>query len=317
MSAPSQSWAASRGSEPALNVMIAVSAIVHLVALGVVLALPRGFFMRTPAPVVAYTVKIVDPNALGGRLTKGELKPEQETSGVAAPAPKQEAKVEPPKVEPPPKEAKVEEPPPPPPPKEVKKPEPEPEKPAEKVVKLPDLPKKPEKPESQPKASVKPEPKVSPKPSKEEVARTTRDNSIQDAIRKLAEKGKGKESAGHGGQEEGKGAAEGIGGDGGGGGILMGLDFIIYKNQVEAIIKKNWTWVGANPNLTIRVGFSIGNDGEIADLHVVGRSGDSSYDDSVVRAIRISSPLPPPPEKYRQTFANYVLEFVSGQLAGG
>jgi len=33
--------------------------------------------------------------------------------------------------------------------------------------------------------------------------------------------------------------------DGGGGGVLMGLDFIIYKNQVEAIIKKKLTWVVA------------------------------------------------------------------------
>ena len=62
--------------------------------------------------------------------------------------------------------------------------------------------------------------------------------------------------------------------DGGGGGVLTGLDFIIYKNRVEALIKKNWTWVGANPNLTIRVGFRIGDDGEIADLRIVTSSGD-------------------------------------------
>lgn len=97
----------------------------------------------------------------------------------------------------------------------------------------------------------------------------------------------------------------------------MGLDFIIYKNQVEGLIKKNWTWVGANPDLTIRVGFRIGDNGEIGDVRVIDRSSDSSFDESVLRAIRISSPLPAPPAKYRDVFGNYVLEFVSGQLAAG
>jgi TonB family protein len=69
--------------------------------------------------------------------------------------------------------------------------------------------------------------------------------------------------------------------------------------------------------LTIRVCFQIGNDGQVAGLLVITPSGDSSFDESVLRAIRISNPLPEPPEKYRQTFANYVLEFVSGQLASG
>lgn len=282
-------------AEPELSWMIAIAAILHLAAGLIIASLPRGIFVRAPAPVIAYTVKIVDPSALGGRLTKGEIRPEVPPSAVANPAVKEE-----PKAEPPP-EPKVEE----------KKPKVEPEKPEEKVVRLPDLAKKPER-----KAEEK-KPPAAPKPSKEEQARAARDREIQDAIRHLGEKGKGKQTSGLGGVEEGKGAALGTGGDGGGGGVLTGLDFIIYKNQVEGIIKKNWTWVGANPNLTIRVGFSIANDGQITDVHVVERSGDASFDDSVMRAIRISTPLPAPPEKYRQSFANYVIDFVSGELAAG
>jgi TonB family protein len=279
--------------------MIVLSAILH-VAAGVTIALlPRDFFVRQPAPVIAYTVKIVDPSALGGRLPKGELHPEAPPTGVSNPPPQVEPKPEP-KPEPV-VEAKPE-------------PKPEPPKPEEKVVKLPDVPPKPE-PKPQPK---KPPPKpveAKPKPSKQELAKLERDRSIQDAIKHLGEKGAGKQASGLGGHEEGKGAALGSGGDGGGGGVLMGLDFIIYKNQVEALIKQNWTWVGANPNLTIRVGFRIGDDGQVADLRVIQRSGDSTFDDSVMRAIRISNPLPAPPEKYREIFANYVLEFVSGELA--
>jgi TonB family protein len=293
-------WIANRAAEPALPWMIVLAAVLHVIAGLVVALLPRGIFMRAPAPVVAYTVKIVDPSALGGRLPKGEIHPETPPSTVAAPAPKEE-----PKPEPPPK------------PVEEKKPAPKPEE--ENVVKLPDLPKKPEpKPEEKKPPPPKPKPaEVKPKPSKAELAKLDRDKEIQDAVRRLGEKGSGRRASGLGGVEEGKGAALGTGGDGGGGGVLTGLDFIIYKNQVEAIIKKNWTWVGANPNLTVRVGFRIGDGGEIADLRVLDRSDDSTFDDSVLRAIRISSPLPAPPDKYRQIFGNYTLEFVSGQLAAG
>jgi len=298
----SDAWRARRGAEPALSWMVAFSAFLH-VAVGVTIALlPRQWWMRTPAPVVAYTVKIVDPGALGGRLPQGPIRAEPAAS---APSP---ARHEEPETKPEPKpEPKVE-------PKPEPKPEPkaEPPKPEEKkVVTLPDVEKKPE-----PKQEAK-KPAPTPRPSKAELAKMDRDKQIQEAIKHLGEKGNSKKAAGLGGTEAGKGAALGTGGDGGGGGILMGLDFIIYKNQVEGLIKKNWTWVGANPDLTIRVGFRIGDNGEIGDVRVIDRSNDSSFDESVLRAIRISSPLPAPPAKYREVFANYVLEFVSGQLAAG
>src|SRR5207249_7908516 len=140
---------------------------------------------RAPAPIVAYTVKIVDPSALGGRLPKGEIHTETPPTGVAAPAPKEEPKPAP-KPEPPP-----------PQPVEEKKPEPKPE---ENVVKLPDLPKKPEpKPEEKKPPPPQPKPaEVKPKPSKAELAQLDRDKEIQDAVRRLGEKGSGKRASGLG-----------------------------------------------------------------------------------------------------------------------
>ncbi len=298
MKAASDAWLSDSRLDPTLAWMVLLSLLVHLAAGVVILLLPRNLFTPVPPPVVAYTVKIVDQSALGGRLPKGPLQPE--------------VPPEAPKSQPPPEEPKQEAKPEPKPPEK----EPEPPEPEEKAVVLPDKKAK-EKPTPKPE---KPTPRVvekaTPKPSKAEASRDRRDRSIQEAIARL-EKGKSKQAAGLGGQEEGKGAALGVGGDGGGGGILTGLDFILYKNQVESIIKKNWTWVGADPDLTIRVGFRIGEDGSISDLRIVERSRDSSYDESVMKAIRLSSPLPVPPEKYRTIFANYVLEFLSGQLAAG
>lgn len=293
-----RAWLTSSEPDRDLVRMLLVSVGLHVAAAAVVLVLPSGVFSRPPPPVVAYTVKIVDPNALGGRLSRGPLKPDEAPAGARDTVPQE--KEEKPK----PEEKKAEE-------------KVEPPKPEEKAVIIPDEKKKAEEkkpPEKKPEA--KPAPK---KPSKAEVARVERekrDKEIQQAIRKLGEKGRDKEAAGLGGVEEGKGGALGMGGDGGGGGILTGLDFILYKNQVEAIIKKNWTWVGANPNLTVRMGFRIAEGGEITDVRVVERSGDSSFDDSVMRAIRVSNPLPQPPERYRDVFGNYILDFVSGEMQG-
>src|ERR1043166_2903004 len=102
MSDRAQGWLTDPRSEPELSWMIGLSAIVHLVAAIVVIALPGQIFVRTPPPAIAYTVKIVDTSALGGRLTKGEPTAEAEPAGVRNPAPKEEVKAAPkPEPEPP------------------------------------------------------------------------------------------------------------------------------------------------------------------------------------------------------------------------
>src|SRR5438874_1735821 len=78
-------WRGTRRAEPALSWMIVASAVIHALAGIALLIIPRELFARTPAPVVAYTVKIVDANALGGRLPKGEIKPQEQPSGVSNP----------------------------------------------------------------------------------------------------------------------------------------------------------------------------------------------------------------------------------------
>jgi colicin import membrane protein len=313
MRSGSSAWLSESGNDPDLFWMVLISAVVH-VAIGVAaFLLPASLFTQQPPPVIAYTVKIVDPNSLGGRLPKGAIRPEKAPEGAADVAPAEAAKKPEPEKQPEPEK------PVPAPEKPPEEKKPEPPKPDEKTVTLPDAEKKPEpKPEPakppQPEAKKpapekedekKPEPAPK-KATKDELAKAEgekRDQDIQDAIRKLGERGKGKEAAGLGGREEGKGGA--------------GLDFIIYKNQVEGIIRKNWTWVGANPNLTVRIAFSIQQSGEIASLRIVERSGDSSYDESVMRALKVSSPLPPPPEKYREVFADYIIDFLSGELQKG
>ena len=111
------------------------------------------------------------------------------------------------------------------------------------------------------------------------------------------------------GAGEGEGAASlGVGGRGGAG-VVKGLDFIIYQNRMLSTIKENWAWVGQRTNLKVVVHFGIKENGEIVGLKIVQPSGDATYDESVLRAVKKSSPLPVPPDSYRKDFADVELTF--------
>ncbi len=117
------------------------------------------------------------------------------------------------------------------------------------------------------------------------------------------------------GPGEGHGAAV-SGQNGKGGGILKGVEFLIYRTRMLYKIKDLWTWVGKNPDLEVTVRFGIQDNGEVVRLRVVEASGDSSYDDSVIRAVRKASPLPPTPVVYRKDFMDVELTFRLRDLSG-
>jgi colicin import membrane protein len=66
-------------------------------------------------------------------------------------------------------------------------------------------------------------------------------------------------------------------------------------------------WVGQGSNLRVVVRYNIKENGEIFGLKVVQASGNASYDESVIRAVNKSSPLPVPPEAVRKDFADVEL----------
>ncbi|MFQ5849257.1 MAG: energy transducer TonB [Candidatus Binatia bacterium] len=101
-----------------------------------------------------------------------------------------------------------------------------------------------------------------------------------------------------------------------GGGIVKGVEFLIYRNRMLRLIKERWTWVGKRTDLEVTVRFGIVENGEIVGLRIVDVSGDPSYDNSVIRAVRRTSPLPPPPVSYRKDFMNVELTFRPEDLSG-
>ena len=145
-------------------------------------------------------------------------------------------------------------------------------------------------------------------------ADSVRERLIQSAVDRAKTRTEGAQKSSKGetlsaGSGEGDGAvAPGVGGRGGPG-IVKGMDFIIYQNRMLATIKENWAWVGQRSNLRVVVQFGIKENGDIVGLKISQPSGDPSYDESVLRALKKSSPLPAPPESYRKDFADVELTF--------
>lgn len=146
-----------------------------------------------------------------------------------------------------------------------------------------------------------------------------------DRVKRRAEKSKDGEDAGSGGgiTDSGRGSGDGSGdgaqayGEGGrGGGVLKGIEFLVYRNQMLNLIKQKWAWVGRNPDLKVTVHFGVLDNGEIAGLQIVQSSGDATYDESVLRAMRKAAPLPPPPDSYRKDFMDVELTFKPSDLRG-
>src|SRR2546426_2569209 len=303
--------------------MVGVSALGHALVLAAVV-LFAGRRGSRPLPMVAYTVELTDPSALGGRLPPGAPKgilwggpadprAPPRRAGPAAPAKPPEPKPEPKPV------AAAEEPtvhvpekPKPPEPKPEAKP-PEPPKPE---------PKKPEPPKA---AATKPEPpRPSPKPPEAPKATAARPGSPggneeaapHDAYGAAAERWRQRIGGGVGGNEGGSGPI-GSGGEGkGGGGQLVGLEFIAYRQQVINTIKARWTNVIARPGLVAGVRFEIAPDGQVSNVRLAQSSGNPAYDASAMRAVQHLGQLPPPPARYASEFHEFVIEFHSEESGG-
>lgn len=101
-----------------------------------------------------------------------------------------------------------------------------------------------------------------------------------------------------------------VGGSGMGGGVVRPPEFFVYEKIVRSRIKEAWRWYDTNSTLITVIAFDIEPDGVIKNIRLVKTSGDSSYDDSVLRAAAKASPLPAPPRiVYEQYFKSVRITF--------
>jgi TonB family protein len=79
-------------------------------------------------------------------------------------------------------------------------------------------------------------------------------------------------------------------------------------------VRRAWVWTGGRADLEVTVRFEVTDQGEIVNVTRIAPSGDASYDQSVLQALRAVRRLRPPPEAHRKDFANVELTFRPGDL---
>lgn len=137
--------------------------------------------------------------------------------------------------------------------------------------------------------------------------REKRDKQLADTLKKLKNQYDG-ESADAGGK--GFGAAA-LGGKGMGGGTLDSLERVAYRNALQKHVKAGWHWLGGTEKLVARVSVYILPNGEVQKVEIAQSSGNSNFDDSVVRAVLKASPVPAAPESIYPDFAKVGFAFDS------
>jgi TonB family protein len=156
------------------------------------------------------------------------------------------------------------------------------------------------KPTPAPKVTPKATPKATPPPTKADTK--TKQKSDGDEVDKRLQAALQRylgESSDAGGKGFGAGK---VGGAGMGGGVVRPPEFFMYEKILRSRIKEAWRWYDTAAPLITQVAFEIEPDGLVKNVRVTKGSGDSSFDESVVRAVLKASPLPPPPEKVYQLY---------------
>jgi colicin import membrane protein len=279
------------GSEERLPRWLVVSFLLHVGLIACLFVVPM---LPSPAGPVhpVYVVDLIGGEKIGGTNLGTELTPPAKQTSKAPEAEKAPAIPE----------TK----------KEIKK------EPVEKVKPVEKKAPPEEKLVVKEKTKTEPVKKEAAKETKEDTkaesasADSVRERLLQSAVERAKARGETSQKSAKGeilssGSGEGEGAAALGSGGRGGPGIVKGVDFVIYQNRMLSTIKENWAWVGQRGNLKVVVHFGIKENGEIVGLKIVQPSGDPSYDESVLRAVKKSSPLPAPPESYRKDFADVEL----------
>jgi len=104
-----------------------------------------------------------------------------------------------------------------------------------------------------------------------------------------------------------------------GGQAGSGISIRLYQIEVENWIRSNWSYPVASQstkNLETTVLLKVKMDGTILKTWIKKRSSNSIFDQSVIKAIEKSDPLPPFPEGYRKSYEDFEITFNLKDLEG-
>ena len=101
-------------------------------------------------------------------------------------------------------------------------------------------------------------------------------------------------------------------GPGYGGGIPGGTAMQIYQMQVESLVKSNWHYpvaVDSQKDREAVVLLMVQRNGAILSSRFDRKSQNALFDESVLKAVERSNPLPPFPESFRRNHEELVIRF--------
>ncbi len=103
------------------------------------------------------------------------------------------------------------------------------------------------------------------------------------------------------------------------GGGVPGTILQIYLMEVETLIKSNWAYpasMESKKDLEATVVIMVKSDGTIMNTRFDKRSTSSIFDDSVMKAVERSNPLPPFPQGYKVSQDEFWINFNLKDLKG-
>ncbi len=94
-----------------------------------------------------------------------------------------------------------------------------------------------------------------------------------------------------------------------------GVTIHLYKIDIYETIKNNWSYPAQDDkSLAAIIELTVKNNGTILKTRMTQRSGNERFDQSVLKAIKLSDPLPPFPEGYRKTHEEIEINFNLSEL---
>jgi len=97
------------------------------------------------------------------------------------------------------------------------------------------------------------------------------------------------------------------------GNTTLGSRFAGYAAQIRTLVAQQWRTLDVDPRLqkppAVIAAFDLMRDGSIRNLRYVQKSGNSTLDNSVLRAIQDAAPFPPIPPGFEKDYAKVEFTF--------